>query len=259
MSDELSWFLMVVAVALPCLVVTWLIWTGRAMRAWYGDGLFGPFAVTSLPAWAVGLLLAGVAVIADVYVALLAAPVVFLAGIVLHAWVAWKDPSWAQPPWYRAERATKGATYDPQHADLLALSGPRAPHARHVARFDAGAVLLTDDPDRPTTTTTRFGREGHLWVLPDQVQFLQHASETAARGDTLDVIISVEELSDAEVLTPEPSLRAWLRLLRGDSRGRVARARLRLTSAHEAYVFHLRDPEAARNTIDALRERRQRS
>lgn len=255
MSDEVAAALLVWALAAPAWIVFALVWSGRAMRSWYGDGLFGPFAVSSLPGFAAALTVMGLAFATEqVWMFYLSIPVL-LAGLVLHFVVALRDPVWVQPPWHRTDRADRGDAYDPQGALAASFRAPRAPHASHVARFDAAAVLMTDDPDRPAATTTRYGREGHLWVLPQEVQFLQSEAETLARGDTMDVTVPIDDLIDVEVLRPEPSVGAWVRMLRGDSRGRVARPRLRLAVPEATYVLHLRDPAAALDAIESFRRR----
>jgi hypothetical protein len=255
MTDEVAAALLVWAVAAPLWLVFALVWSGRAMRSWYRDGLFGPYAVSSLPGFAAALTVMGLAFATEqVWLFYVSIPV-FLGGIVLHVVIAVGDPVWAQPPWHRADRAARGDDYDPQGALAASFRGRREPPDHHVARFDAPAVLMTDDADRPAATTTRFGREGHLWVLPQQVQFLQGEGETAARGDVVDVSVPMDDLVDVEVLPAEPGVGNWIRMLRGDSRGRVARPRLRLAVAEASYVLHLRDPAAARDAIDACRRR----
>jgi len=250
-SGELSAALMVWAMAVPLWALFAVIWRGRWMRSWYRDGLFGPYAVSGLPGFAATLTVMGVAFLFGSAVLFFASAVPFIASIVLWFVVAWSDPVWAQPPWVRAERAAAGAGYDPQGALEASFRRPRRPVGANVAWFDAGAVLLSDDADRPVATTTRYGREGHLWVLPRRVEFLQSEGETAARGDVVDVRVEVEELVAVEVLRPEHSVRAWVRVLRGDSRGRVVRHRLRLTTEDASYTFHLRAPIAAAQAITA--------
>lgn len=249
MSDELIWVLAVLAIAVPCVGVSWVVWTGRALRSWYRDGSFGPFAVTFLPAWALSLLLIALGVLARWYWPFIAAPVVFVAGLVLQIVVAWRDPTWAQPPWFRELGISH---HDP--AEIIAASlVRRRPSAHHEVLHETGAVLVTDDEERPASTTTRFGWEGRLWVLTDQIQFLQHEAETLARGDRIDVLVDIEDLDEVAVTQARPSPAAYLRLLGGDSRGRVARPLLRLRTDATDHVFHVHAPAEVAAIIEGLR------
>lgn len=161
MSDELQAAFLAWLFAAPFWLLFWAVWSGRLR--WLNDNLFGPFAVSFLPALALTVTLMGLAFATGVMLLFWIAPVVFVAGIVLDFVVAIWDPVWMQPAWFREELAS-GPDARGRGGEFVAAvaRSAQAPEGFGPVRFERDAVLFTDDPDRPVAVTVRCGRPGSV-------------------------------------------------------------------------------------------------
>jgi hypothetical protein len=254
-SDDLLAALYAWAFAAPLWLLFWAVWSGRLR--WLNDNLFGPFAVSFLPALAATVTLMGLSFATGLTLLFWVAPVVLVAGMVLWFVAALRDPVWLQPAWYR-EQLAAGSDTRGRGAELVGgvAQRPRAPAGSGEVRFERAAVLLTDDPDRPASVTVRHGRLGHLFVTDDVVVFVQNEVETSLRGEFGPAEIALDAVRSVRATAPERSLGNAGRMLRGDVRGRRF-GRLLLLELDEGVVeFHLRGVDEAVAAIGAGRAHR---
>jgi hypothetical protein len=247
-SDDLLAAVSAWAFAAPLWLGFWAVWTGRLR--WLNDNLFGPFAVSFLPALALTVTLMGVSFATGVVALFWVAPVVFVVGIVLWFVVAVADPVWMQPAWAREELEERVDTRG-RGAEFAAAvtAGPVAPTGHGELLLERPAVLLTDDVDRPAAVTVRHGRLGRLWVFTGAVVFAQNEAETTLRGAADPVEIALSSVRAVEATAPDRSLGNLGRMVRGDAEGRRFGRLLRVETATGAREFQVRGADEAARVI----------
>jgi hypothetical protein len=125
-SNELQAALLAWVFATPLWLLFWVVWTGRLR--WLNDDLFGPFAVSFLPALAATVTLMGLSFATGLTLLFWVAPVVLVTGTVLWFLTALRDLAWLQPAWYR-EQLAAGPDTRGRGAELVGgvARRPRAP------------------------------------------------------------------------------------------------------------------------------------
>jgi hypothetical protein len=228
----------------------WAVWTGRLR--WLNDSVFGPYALTLLPATAAAFTVAWFVVLLDQMWPIFVAFAIFLIGLGLHVATIWWDATCLQPGWFREERQEGAVDTRGRGAELTAAVArrPDPPAALGPLRWEQGAVLVTDDTTRPAAIAMRHGRVGRLFVGELGVAFVQADSETILRGPAEPLTITWPELADLAPARLRSGPAAWAGALRGDPRGRPLLALHTTTGTH-----HLQLPRitTAIDHIDAAR------
>jgi hypothetical protein len=218
-SNELQAALLIWAFAVPFWALFWVIWTGRLR--WLNDNLFGPYAVSLLPATALAATVMGFGALVGAWLFLLGGAV-FVLGLVLWLVAAWADPVWLQPPWYRQERAAGEVDTRGRGAALLAAVArtPSRPSGFGSDRWEGPAILVTGEATRPAAVAARNGRIGRLFVCERALVFVQADSETMLRGAAEPTAIPWHDVTDIDVVRLRRGPAAWWSALRNDPRGR---------------------------------------